>query len=106
MPFDPWPPRLTIRLSHYLFAMYFHIFTCFRNVSSLVFPIKMPAENKPGKSDVVELSKLLGLIKLNKDLALPSHQLSVLVTVFVVVVVCLFVLWSTQILELKVLKEN
>lgn len=95
MPSDLWPPRLTIRLSHYLFAMYFHIFTCFRNVSSTVFPVKVPAENKPGKSDVIELSKLLGLMKLNKNLALPSHQLSILVF-FVVVVFCF---WSTQILE-------
>lgn len=39
----------------------------------MVFPINVPAENKPGKSDVIELSKLLGQMKLNKDLALPSH---------------------------------
>lgn len=62
-----------------------------------MFPIKVPIENKPDQSDIIELiSKLLGLMKLNKDVALLSHQLNVLVTTF-------FFL-SISKLELKILK--
>lgn len=47
---------------------------CFRNVRGTVFPIKVPTAKKPGKSDIIELiTKLLGLRKLSKDVALPSH---------------------------------
>ena len=53
--------------------MYFYIFTCFRNVRNTVFPIKVPTKEIPGKLDMIELiSKLLGLLKFNKDVVLPA----------------------------------
>lgn len=95
-----WVPSLATEAQNQdnlLFALYFPNFTCFRNVRSIVFPGKVPIETKPGKSEISELiSKLLGLMKLNKDVTLPSYQFSILVTTF-------FFL-STQILELKVIK--
>ena len=76
--------------------MSFHIFTCFRNVRNTVFPVKVPTRKNPAKLDMIELiSKLLGLLKLNKNVVLPT-SFSVLVTTF-------FFL-STQILKLKLLK--
>lgn len=71
---DLWPLATeALNRINYLFAMYFHICTCFRDVRNTVFPIKVPTKKIPGKLDMIELiSKLLGLLKFNKDVVLPS----------------------------------
>lgn len=68
---DLWPLATeALNRINYLFQMYFHIFTCFRNVRNIVFPIKVPTKKIPGKLDMIELiSKLL---KFNKDVVLPA----------------------------------